>query len=315
MNPVSHAFSAELVADLEVTSREEWLRLRQSGLGGSDALVAMGMSTYKSPYVLYLEKTGQVGDLRPSDPNPLLVGTGEDEPAFWGVALEPIVAAEFSRRSGYKVVDVKALFRSTTYPWMMATTDRFVDTGHGVAILECKTRSAHSPLGWLSGEPPDYAVYQLHHYMIALGVHTGFLACLVGGQKFVWFEVPLDPKLATRLIDAESKLWDRIVNHDPPEPGGTPMDGPAIRDLYRDVDPERTVELGQAGEDILFRLLDFQKQEKAIKMLRLSAENELKTRIGTAEVGLVFNEPAVRWTASKSGRRFKVAQRWAAAAR
>ena len=38
-------------------SREEWLDIRQQGIGSSDAAVAVGLSPYKSALSLWLEKT------------------------------------------------------------------------------------------------------------------------------------------------------------------------------------------------------------------------------------------------------------------
>lgn len=40
-------------------SREEWLQIRNRGLGSSDAAAAIGLSPYKSPLELWLEKTGR----------------------------------------------------------------------------------------------------------------------------------------------------------------------------------------------------------------------------------------------------------------
>ncbi len=40
-------------------SREEWLTIRQQGIGSSDAAVAVGLSPYKSALWLWLEKTGR----------------------------------------------------------------------------------------------------------------------------------------------------------------------------------------------------------------------------------------------------------------
>src|SRR5947209_6843419 len=40
--------------------RELWLAERRRGLGGSDAAPACGMSPWKTPFELYLDKTGQL---------------------------------------------------------------------------------------------------------------------------------------------------------------------------------------------------------------------------------------------------------------
>ena len=40
------------------TPREEWLRLRQHGIGGSDALAVLGLDPWKTRMEVYLDKTG-----------------------------------------------------------------------------------------------------------------------------------------------------------------------------------------------------------------------------------------------------------------
>lgn len=44
----------------QMEDRDAWLKIRTSGIGGSDAGTIMGANPWKSPYQLWLEKTGQV---------------------------------------------------------------------------------------------------------------------------------------------------------------------------------------------------------------------------------------------------------------
>lgn len=37
-------------------TRQEWLKIRQTGIGGSDIAAILGVSKYKTAYDLYLEK-------------------------------------------------------------------------------------------------------------------------------------------------------------------------------------------------------------------------------------------------------------------
>ena len=60
-------------------SREEWLQIRLQGIGSSDAAVAIGLSPYKSPLSLWLEKTQRKA---PDD-------LSQKEAVVWGTVLEP----------------------------------------------------------------------------------------------------------------------------------------------------------------------------------------------------------------------------------
>ena len=71
------------------TSNDNWLKLRKAGIGGSDAAAILGMTPWKSPYQLWLEKTGEV--------------EAEDistkEVVHFGHVLEQVVADEFCQRA------------------------------------------------------------------------------------------------------------------------------------------------------------------------------------------------------------------------
>ena len=43
-------------------SREEWLEERKKSLGGSDMGAVLGLNRYRSPYTVWAEKTGRIGE-------------------------------------------------------------------------------------------------------------------------------------------------------------------------------------------------------------------------------------------------------------
>jgi putative phage-type endonuclease len=87
---------------------------RWAGLGGSDAPVLLGLSPYKTPFQLHLEKTGQVD---PPDLDDL-------EHIRWGNILEAPVAAEFTRQTGLPVAKVNTTMIHKRLPFMLANIDR-----------------------------------------------------------------------------------------------------------------------------------------------------------------------------------------------
>ena len=72
-------------------NREEWLAGRHTGIGASEAAAVLGLSRYKSPLEVYLEKIGELG---PQD---------DSERMYWGRKLEAIIAQEYGIRTGLKV--------------------------------------------------------------------------------------------------------------------------------------------------------------------------------------------------------------------
>lgn len=60
--------------------REGWLEVRKSGIGGSDAGAAVGLSPYTSQLELWLEKTRRDVGLPKPDPG------NTTEPVYWGAS-------------------------------------------------------------------------------------------------------------------------------------------------------------------------------------------------------------------------------------
>lgn len=50
---------AELILNADA-SREDWLKVRNTGLGGSDCGSILGLNPYKSALTLWSEKTGMM---------------------------------------------------------------------------------------------------------------------------------------------------------------------------------------------------------------------------------------------------------------
>ena len=94
----------KLVKTQDLT-HDQWLQVRQGGIGSSDAAAAVGLHPYKSPLQLWMEKTGRDSHLPKVDPN------DDHSPMYWGTLLEPIVAAHYTRRTGYRVRRLHAVLQ------------------------------------------------------------------------------------------------------------------------------------------------------------------------------------------------------------
>lgn len=128
---------------LKNVSHKEWLRLRKSGIGGSDAGAICGLNPYSSPMTVYQDKTSE--DLQ----------TEDNEAMRQGRDLEDYVAKRFTEATGFLVRRSNAMYRSRENPFMIADVDRLLvgeDAG-----LECKTASAFQADKWKDGAiPPHY---------------------------------------------------------------------------------------------------------------------------------------------------------------
>ena len=125
-------------------SREDWLEVRKTGIGSSDAAAAVGLNPYKSALELWLEKTGKDDNLPAIDP------MDDSHPTFWGSLLEPTVAAVYTKRTGNRVRKVNAVLQhpDQTLSFMLANIDRLVTGDPQVSILECKTAGMNGARLW-----------------------------------------------------------------------------------------------------------------------------------------------------------------------
>ena len=56
-------FKANILVETAGLPKDEWLRYRNMGIGGSDVAALLGISKWKSALELWLEKTGQTDNL------------------------------------------------------------------------------------------------------------------------------------------------------------------------------------------------------------------------------------------------------------
>jgi putative phage-type endonuclease len=182
---------------------------RRTGLGGSDAAAALGISPWRTPYDLWLEKTAADAPRPPPT-----------EPMRWGVLLEPLIRAEYSRRTGRNVRVFPDTLRHPSHDWMIAHLDGRVGDGNILnRILEVKT--ARDGRGW--GEPgsdgiPLHYLVQVHHYLIVSGAQIADLAVLIGGSDFRIYTVRADETIARQLVEREAEFWHQVERREPPAP-------------------------------------------------------------------------------------------------
>lgn len=186
----------------------DWHGIRATGIGASDAAAAIGLDPYKTPYALWLEKTGLV---EPPD-------LSQNEAVQMGNRLESTVADIYSERTGRKVVREPRTLHSRNYPFMLANIDRrVVGEKRG---LECKTAGFWAGQSEEWGDPDNVADAvplryhcQCTHSIIVSGWPEWDLAVLVAGQRLGGpYTIRLDPELADMIVKREAAFWERVVN-------------------------------------------------------------------------------------------------------
>lgn len=205
--------------------RDDWLSVRRTGIGGSDAAAAVGLNPYISALELWLDKTGRGEGL----PRPAPDDT--TSPTYWGTLLEPIVAASYTKQTGNRVRRVNAVLRHPHIPWMLANIDREVVGARDVSILECKTAGEYGARLWRDGVP-EYVQIQVQHQLAVTGKSAAHVAVLLCGQALEVFRVERDDALIGRLIELEARFWQYVECDQPPPADGSESADRALRHLY-----------------------------------------------------------------------------------
>ncbi|KVK77172.1 YqaJ viral recombinase family nuclease [Burkholderia sp. MSMB1498] len=206
-------------------SRDDWLAVRRTGIGGSDAAAAVGLSPYISPLELWLEKTGRADGLPRPDPDDTA------SPTYWGTLLEPIVAAVYTKQTGNRVRRVNAVLRHPSIPFMLANIDREVVGARDVSILECKTAGEFGARLWHAGVP-EYVQIQVQHQLAVTGKTAAHVAVLLCGQALEVHRIERDDALIGRLVELEARFWRFVESDTPPPPDGSESADRALRHLY-----------------------------------------------------------------------------------
>lgn len=296
---------AVIVADLRESSREQWLEVRRSGLGSSDAPAVLAWSPWVSPWALWLDKTGIVADDEPK------------EAMFFGNHLEPAIAEAFTERTGWLLDNPQRTYAHPEHGWMLASPDRLIPNPEGghwprdLGLLEIKNVSAYKADEWQGGKPdhegvirggeaPAMYLAQVQHQHAVLGTTWGYLCSLLGGNRLCIVEVPRDDEFIDMLIAAEEGFWhDHVLANVPPPMDGQESTTEALTRLFAESDPEGAVELDDGVVSALAAYREASAAERAAKEAKAEAGNVLRDTLGEAEQGTYRGVPVVTWRAPR----------------
>lgn len=201
------------------SNREEWLRQRLVGIGGSEAAAAVGMSKWMTPLELWKLKTGQE---KPKDlsGNPAVEQGNRLEPALRTMfgALHPQYEIEYHQ--------FDMLYQSE-HPWLFSTLDgELIDKTTGKrGILEIKTATPNGKAGWAEWSDgkmlPQYYIQNLHQLLA-----SGYDFVILFAALFAFNEdITLREYSIARedvkddlawLLEEETEFWGKVERREMP---------------------------------------------------------------------------------------------------
>jgi putative phage-type endonuclease len=248
------------ILDKSNMTEEDWqaYREKQKGLGGSDVATILGLNPYKTPFTLWLEKTGQI------EPP-----TINNEYIEWGNLLEPVIREKFAKETGFEVYENHWVMLHDTHDFMVANIDGEVINSAGEkGVLEIKTAGERMRDQWKDG-PPHHYMIQLQHYLAVLDYSYGYIAVLIGGNTFKYYLVERDDYVIDNLIQAEIDFMEMVENKIAPEISGHKADSEYLAEAF----PEDNGEIGELSDSLELYAEHYFNLQEHIKILQLEADD------------------------------------------
>jgi len=269
-----------------VDDRDITVKDRIGYIGGSDAAAIVGVSAWKTPYQVYLEK---VGEKAPDD----LSG---NERVYWGTVLEELVADEYAKRTESKIRRVNRLVRHSKYLFLGAHIDR--DILNTDRILEVKTAGSGRDWGEAgTDEIPDHYLPQVLHYMLVTGAVACDVAVLIAGSDFRIYTVERNEEMIAYLLEQELEFWARVEERDPPE-ATSPDDAKLAYPLAH----EGTVIAERPDYQSAYELTRINTQIKGLEANADVHKARLMARMGESGDTLVYGTKKIATWKSQAGR-------------
>ena len=198
-------------------SHSEWLELRRTGIGSSDAPGVLGVSPWASPLSIYADKLGLI------DPQE------DNERLEWGRIMEGPIAERYAKKTGREQREEPYILQHLELNWMLCNLDRLItDPEKGIGILEIKS---YDPFD-REGEARLDVQVQLQHQLAVTGLGWGSIVGLAYGRTLVWEDYDRNDLFIESMIKEELAFWSKVLMQTPPDPDGHIATREAIKKLY-----------------------------------------------------------------------------------
>lgn len=207
-----------MIIEQEKQSGLSWEQWRSLGLGSSDAPVVMGVSPWKTPLQLYLEK---IGEVKAFDGN---FATER------GQRLEPVARAQFELLMDAEFPPMLAVHAE--HEFIRASLDGFNIALGAILEIKCPGKDDHDKA--LSGVVPEKYVWQLEHQLLVTGAKKAYYYSFDGESGAV-VEVLPNFERQKELVKALTEFWDRVKSKTPPKESDRDyieLIDPVLRDLF-----------------------------------------------------------------------------------
>ena len=267
-----------------MTARADWLTWRRGGLGGSDLPAVLGISPWSSPFAVWVDKVG-------------LLPAEDDETDFmeFGRWAELMIGPWFASRTGLTVAGEQTWCSHPGEPWQRCTVDGFVldDPDACLAdargLMQIKTTAP----GRRWEEIPAHIQAQEQWEMHVTGLDHVWLPVL-HGRRLEVYELERDQDDIDMMIDRARSFWfDNVLAQQPPPIDGSDATERALKALYPEATPGKSIELDPDQWTDLRQLGNAKVTERAAAAQAKELTNRIRAAMGDAYEGTIGGRRAV----------------------
>ncbi len=288
------AFTVETYPD-----REEWLKARMSGIGGSDAAAIWGYAPRReSAYSLWAKKRGLLPDDQAST-----------EAMEIGSLIEPVIAEMYQRRTGRKLLypGPTTILRSRRWPFLFVSVDRIIAAAgtpedprpdpRGLGVLEGKNRGVGSLKDWDEGAPREVES-QVQHALAVTGYGWGSAAAIFGGNTFRFCDITRADRFIAAHVERCRELFERVKSGDAPPVDGSEATDQALRARYKGRHNGFAIDLPEEAEAWTVEIEEIAAEQKRLEARDRELRSLVREKLGENTRG-VLPSGVIQWVREK----------------
>jgi putative phage-type endonuclease len=177
---------------------QEWLDLRRTKIGASDAAAILGICPYRTAFQLWEEKV-----------------LGKEQEKTSGMARGSSLEAE-ARECFEKATQLSVMPKVVIHggrPWQMASLDGITFDGTTIVEIKCPNKEVHKMAE--AGKIPDHYMAQIQHQFSVSDAVKGYYFSY-NGQQGVIVEIFPDMMFISDMLSKEKKFYELMINKEAP---------------------------------------------------------------------------------------------------
>lgn len=262
---------------------------RQTYIGSSDTAAILGISPWKTPLDVYLDKVQPRVEI--TDPDKLRVLNR-------GKRMEPYVIDLLAEETGLEIVRRGERYIDTEYNFLAAEIDAEAASGENIEI---KTVSPFKAKEWgeqQSDEIPVHYAAQAMHALMITGRALCVFGVLIGADDFRIYRIERDDVTIAAIRAKEIAFWKRVQDRNPPEPS-------TVSDVFRlfgTHDSGAAIAANDAIQADVLAMKSLKADAKSLEGLIAMREERIKLYMGDAAILTMNGTPSITWKEQQSKR-------------